>query len=71
MTGTHSNPHIAPIPEGSLDSKFFWGSEENYYGGNTCDVVPAYGVTQNVRMPYEGKCGWKGGAWMSIGLMFN
>jgi hypothetical protein len=53
-----------PLPEGFAEEecKFFWGAHENYYGGSTHDVVPLFGVTRIARMPYEGRCGWKGGA---------
>jgi hypothetical protein len=65
LTGTYDSPLTMPIPrQDEEDCKFYWGSHENYHGGSTCDVVPLFGATRLARMPYEGRCGWKGGAWI-------
>ncbi len=67
-TGTHSAPHTAPAPSGSLAGTVacVWGSQENHYSASTGDVVPAYGDTQAVTMPYGGQRYWHGGAWMCM-----
>eukprot|EP01084_Bolivina_argentea_P011141 20818_1 len=69
LTGTYSSDMTLPLPDGFTEDQcsFFWASHENYYGGNTGDVVPSFGNTREARLPYSGQKGWKGGAWIVIG----
>eukprot|EP00759_Apiculatamorpha_spiralis_P058182 PhF_6_TR9105/c0_g1_i3/m.14177 len=70
LTGTYDNPMELPIPEGFDESEctFFWGSQGNYYGGSTGDVVFECGGSRRASVPYQGNCGWKGGAYMVLGI---
>jgi hypothetical protein len=69
-SGLFSTNMTLDIPQGynSDQCYYLWGCHENYYSASTGDLVPKFGVSRELTMPYSGVKYWKGGAWLRIAV---